>query len=51
MKTRKILLGVFVVALLVAVELWMQDEVQIDSCLDRGGKWDQERQMCDGATE
>ena len=51
MKTRKFLLGAFVLALLVAVGLWLRNEVRIDSCLDRGGRWDQERQMCDGARE
>lgn len=35
MKTRKILLGTFVLALLVAVALWLQSEMRIDSCLDR----------------
>jgi len=50
MKIRKILLGALVLALLVAVGLWVQNEVQVDSCLDRGGRWDQERQMCEGAT-
>ena len=51
MKTRKRLLGAFVLALMVAVGLWLRDEVRIDSCLDRGGRWDKERQMCEGATE
>ena len=51
MKTRKRLLGAFMLALMVAVGLWLRDEVRIDSCLDRGGRWDKERQMCEGATE
>jgi hypothetical protein len=51
MKTQKILLGAFVLALLVSVGLWLRNEVRIDSCLDRGGRWDQEQQMCEGATE
>lgn len=51
MKTRKILFGAFVLALLVAGGLWLRNEMQIDSCLDRGGRWDQERQICEGATE
>lgn len=48
---RKLLLVAFVLALLVVVGLWLRNEGQIDSCLDRGGKWDEERQMCEGATE
>jgi hypothetical protein len=51
MKIGKIILGRFVLALLVAVGLWLRNEVRIDSCLDRGGRWNQDRQMCDGATE
>lgn len=51
MKIRKLLLGVFVLALLVAVGLWLRNEVRIDSCLDRGGRWDKEGQMCEGTTE
>ena len=51
MKTRKILFGALVLALLVAGGLWLRNEMQIDSCLDRGGRWDQERQICEGATE
>lgn len=51
MKIRKLLLGVFVLALLVAVGLWLLNEVRIDSCLDRSGRWDKDGQMCEGATE
>jgi len=51
MKTRKILLGASVLALLIAAGVWLRNEVRIDSCLDRGGRWDIERQMCEGATE
>ena len=50
MKSKKILLGAFVLALLVTVGLWLQDVVRVDSCLDRGGKWDQERHICEGVT-
>ena len=51
MKSRKLLPGAFVIAVLVAIGLWLRNEVRIDSCLDRGGRWDKERQMCEGATE
>jgi hypothetical protein len=49
MQTRKLLFWTFVLALLVAGGLWLRNEAQIDSCLDRGGSWDKERQMCEGA--
>jgi hypothetical protein len=43
MKTRKLLLGAFIFASLVAFGLWLRNEVRIDSCLDRGGRWDKTR--------
>jgi hypothetical protein len=51
MKTRKLLLAAIVLALLVAVGLWLRNEVRIDSCLDRGGNWDKENLLCEGATQ
>jgi hypothetical protein len=49
MKIRKLLLWSFVLALLLAVSLWLRNEARIDSCLDRGGRWDQEQERCEGA--
>lgn len=49
MKTRKLLRVTVLLVLLVAVGLWLRNELGIDSCLDRGGSWDKERQMCVGA--
>lgn len=51
MKTKNILLGALVLALLVAVSLWSQNVVRIDSCLDGGGRWDQDQQICEGIME
>jgi len=48
---RKILVWTLLLAVLVALVLWTRNEVQTDSCLDRGGSWDAERHRCDGATE
>lgn len=51
MRTKKRLLWMFLLALLVVVGLRLRNEVRIDSCLDRGGSWDENRQICKGATE
>jgi alkylhydroperoxidase/carboxymuconolactone decarboxylase family protein YurZ len=37
------------IAILATLGLWLQTEMQIDGCLDRGGKWDEHRQQCEGA--
>jgi hypothetical protein len=49
MQIKKLLFWTFVLALLLAGGLWLWTQVRIDSCLDRGGSWDKERQMCEGA--
>lgn len=51
MQIRKLLLWTFVFALLVVLGLWLRNEVRMDSCLDRGGKWDSHQETCEGATE
>jgi len=48
---RKPLVWTLLLAVLVALVFWMRNEVQTDSCLDRGGRWDAERHRCEGATE
>lgn len=39
------------VAALIAAGLWVKRELSIDSCLDRGGRWNYELVTCEGATE
>jgi hypothetical protein len=51
MKINKLLLWTFLLALLVVPGLWLRSELRIDSCLDRGGRWDKNRQICEGAAE
>jgi hypothetical protein len=50
MQIRKLLFLAFVLALLIAGGLWLRNEARIDSCLDRGGRWNEERQMCEGVS-
>lgn len=42
-----------VIALIVATMLavWLRHELRVDSCLDRGGRWNAEASACEGATE
>lgn len=47
MKTIRILLGAFVLAILIAVGLWLRHQLRVDSCLDRGGRWVQTQQICE----
>jgi hypothetical protein len=35
-------------ALLVAAGFWVWHWLQIDSCLDRGGRWNYEQSHCEG---
>jgi len=51
MQIKKLLSFMFLLALLVLFVLWLRNEVRIDSCLDRGGRWDDSKQLCEGATE
>ena len=41
----------FLLALLFAVGCWLRYEWRIDSCLDRGGRWDVDLDRCEAATE
>lgn len=44
-KWMKLVLLVFILALL---PLWYRECVVVDSCLDRGGSWDREAEICKG---
>lgn len=42
---------VLLAAVVIAVGMWIKREVSIDSCLDRGGRWNYEAAVCEGASE
>jgi hypothetical protein len=44
---------VLILGLLVSAGLgtWVAHEMRVDSCLDRGGRWNTEGAKCEGATE
>jgi hypothetical protein len=50
MRIKKLLLWAFLLALLLVFSLWLQGELDIDRCLDGGGRWDYKNQVCEGAT-
>ena len=44
-----LLLGLIVGAPLIYLASCVRDEMQFDSCLDRGGSWNYSAKKCDGA--
>lgn len=38
-------------AVLITAGIWVKRELSIDSCLDRGGRWNDETAACEGALE
>jgi len=42
---------VLLAAVLIAAGVWIKRELSIDSCLDRGGRWNYEAAVCEGASE
>jgi len=51
MRPRRLALFIFVLSALLMLGLWVRNEMKTDRCLDRGGKWDERRQICEGAVE
>jgi hypothetical protein len=45
------LVVVLVVAVVAVVGVWFAREMKIDSCLDRGGRWNYSLGQCEGAKE
>lgn len=46
-----IAIGVMVLIVVLIAGRWLQVTLQIDSCLDDGGRWDYEKNHCEGARE
>lgn len=44
----KLAIALVIVGVLV---MWFRHQLRIDSCLDRGGRWNSELSTCEGATE
>ena len=51
MSSEKILRGAITLMISIALGLWLRHELKIDSCLDRGGAWNYDSAVCEGARE
>lgn len=51
MKQSKVITLILVALALFALAVWVGHELTVDSCLDRGGRWNRELSTCEGATE
>jgi len=49
MNKRRVLKYIVWIVLVIACGFWIRGCVRIDTCLDRGGAWDYENGVCDGA--
>jgi hypothetical protein len=47
MSLRKIIILAVVLILLMAGGIWLRKQLQIDSCLDAGGRWNYEEGVCE----
>jgi len=47
MNKKYLFLGITVVIFIAG--FWLRGQLQIDSCLDNGGKWDYEKKECIGS--
>jgi hypothetical protein len=41
----------FAIVGLAIFAFWLFEQVKIDSCLDRGGRWNYDGKACEGATD
>lgn len=49
---RPLAIGALLAAILIiALGTWLKRGLSIDSCLDRGGRWNYELSVCEGASE
>lgn len=48
MKAARIFVALVVVIATIAISAWVRTQIQVDSCLDNGGRWIEERSICEG---
>jgi hypothetical protein len=51
MKKHKFCRALFFLTMIFCLGIWFAREMRIDSCLDRGGRWNNEIAICEDATE
>lgn len=44
---KRLLIAIIFVLSVLSASLYLRRELQIDSCLDSGGRWDYEQSVCD----
>lgn len=49
MSSKKLIIIAVVVALLVVGSVWLWQQIQIDRCLDNGGRWNYENGKCEAS--
>ncbi len=47
MKSKKIFILILTVIYLIAIFIYLKREVAIDKCLDNGGRWNYEKNVCE----
>jgi len=46
-RAKKLIVGLFLVALGLWFAYWLKGYLEVDSCLDRGGRWNHEQSVCE----
>jgi hypothetical protein len=46
-KVTKVVVGAVIASLCLAAGLWLKREIAIDSCLDLGGRWNYQADVCE----
>jgi hypothetical protein len=44
---KRIIMAVVVAAILLIAAIWLGRSLRIDACLDGGGRWDYEKNICE----
>jgi hypothetical protein len=47
MRKKKFILLIIIILLCIPVYLWIKRQLEIDSCLDKGGRWNYESGKCE----
>lgn len=49
MNTRNWMIGLVVVLLIFVLQPFLRNELKMDACLDRGGRWNEQSNLCDSS--
>ncbi len=51
MKKALLVAALFLMVAFIAAWPWLKTQVAIDTCLDAGGRWNYEQELCEGAAK